>query len=140
MEKWHTEHLVRNMLILTDEFNTPDAKLPEYLFLLPCEQTMWYLRIRLDSMYTAWVKKDVLKYYDHVMESFYWNRSKYRSELSDHSFMKDIYRLKPEFRHRMITKGYQDSATKSMGKYFDIERAFQGWPGPLTAELRADFR
>lgn len=100
---------------------------------------MWYSRIRFDSMYETWIKNQVSKYYTKVDESFYWNRSKHRNENSDHSFMKDVFRIRPEFRERMIRKGYQDAATKSMGKYFDIERAHQGWPGPLTTDLRPDF-
>lgn len=40
----------------------------------------------------------------------------------------------------MITAGYsQDIWEKSLGKYFDIERAFQGYPGPLTKNLNHHF-
>ena len=54
--------------------------------------------------------------------------------------MKDIFKLKPEHEHRMIRKGYRNSASKSMGKYFDIERAFQQYPGPVSKKLNHNFK
>ena len=58
------------------------------------------------------------------MDSFYfWDRTK-QKEHTDHIYTKDVFKLKPEFEGRMIRKGYADAATKSMGKYFDIDRAF----------------
>jgi len=69
------------------------------------------------------VQEYVLKYYDRV-ESFYnWDRSKHKEHV-DYVFKKDIFKLKPEHEHRMIRKGYKDAATKSFGKYMDIERSF----------------
>jgi len=32
----------------------------------------------------------------------------------------------------MIKKGYENAENKSFGKYFDVERSFHGYPGPLT--------
>ena len=41
----------------------------------------------------------------------------------------------------MITAGYgKDPKKKSIGKYMDIERAFQGYPGPLTKVLSPKFK
>lgn len=53
-------------------------------------------------------------------------------KLTDHVNHKNMYKLKKEFEHRMIRKGYKNAKNKSMGKYFDIERSFHGYPGPLT--------
>ena len=40
----------------------------------------------------------------------------------------------------MIRAGYgKDPDNKSFGKYFDIERAFHGYPGPLTNSLNHMF-
>jgi hypothetical protein len=41
----------------------------------------------------------------------------------------------------MIRAGYnKDVWTKSFGKYFDVERAFHGFPGPLTTNLNHLFK
>jgi hypothetical protein len=48
---------------------------------------------------------------------------------------RNLYKLKPEYEHRMIKKGYKDSKDKSFGKYIDVERSFFGTPGPLTSKL-----
>lgn len=41
----------------------------------------------------------------------------------------------------MIKAGYsEDPWNKSFGKYFDIERGFHGYPGPLTKKLNKQFK
>ena len=42
-----------------------------------------------------------------------------------------LYKLKKEYEHRMIRKGYSDTS-KSLGKYMDVERSFHRYPSPLT--------
>jgi hypothetical protein len=55
-------------------------------------------------------------------------------------FKRHLWKLKPEFEDRMIRAGYGlDPDHKSFGKYFDIERAFQGFPGPLTRKYNPRF-
>ena len=69
------------------------------------------------------------------MHDFYlWNRLHVKEQV-DFIFKKDVWKLKDEYAGRMIRKGYRNSDTKSLGKYFDIERAFHGYPGPLTTKL-----
>ena len=47
-----------------------------------------------------------------------------------------MWKIKPEFEDRMIRAGYGDDPwNKSFGKYFDIERGFHGYPGPLTKKV-----
>ena len=131
--------MTKNIVRLVDEMNTPDAKLPQYLFTLPCEQVYFQLWLKTDLYYEAWINNFVLKYYDRVDRFYYWDRSKRRTEFVNYVYKKDLFKLKKEYEGRMIRKGYQDAATKSMGKYFDIDRAFQGYPGPLTKKLKATF-
>lgn len=57
----------------------------------------------------------------------------------DHVYKRDVFKLKPEYEHRMIRKGYEDVGERSLGKYFDIDRAFQGFPSPLTNKLKQPF-
>lgn len=95
--------------------------------------------MRADLFHTFWVDRYVSKFYDRVTSYHYWDRSKHH-EQAERAFRKEVYKLKPEFEHRMIRKGYKDSQSKSFGKYFDIERAFQGFPGPLTVRHNHEFR
>ena len=49
--------------------------------------------------------------------------------------------MKPQYEYRMITAGYgKDPKNKSLGKYFDIERAYHGYPGPLTKRYNHNFK
>jgi len=96
--------------------------------------------IRADSIYQIFVENYVNKYYERVDEFFYWNRSP-KKEQVDYVYTRHLWKLKPEHEHRMIRAGYAgDIDNKSMGKYFDIERAFHGYPGPLTSKLNHMFK
>ena len=81
----------------------------------------------------------MLQYYDLVDKFYFWDRSKHH-EWVDYPFTKDMFKLKPEYESKMIRIGYRDAGSKSMGKYLDIERAFQGYPGPLTVALNHHFK
>lgn len=71
---------------------------------------------------------------------FFWNRV-HAKEQVDYIYHKELWKLKPEYEYRMIRAGYgKDVWNKSLGKYFDIERAFHGYPGPLTKNLNHHFR
>ena len=113
--------------------------LPQYLFVLPCEHVWSHLFVRTDLFYNYWVDNYVLQYYEKVVDQYYWDRSKIRSMFVDYVYKRDVFKLKPEYEHRMITKGYEDAGEKSLGKYFDIDRAFQGFPSPLTNRLKHPF-
>ena len=66
---------------------------------------------------------------------FFWNRIPAKEQV-DYIFKRDLWKIKPEFEDRMIRAGYgKDPWNKSYGKYFDIERGFHGYPGPLTKKL-----
>ena len=78
------------------------------------------------------------KYYDKVTEFYYWNKMHHRRV--DHIYKRYLFKIKDEYAHRMIRKGYADSENRSFGKYFDIERAFHGYPGPLTQKLNNYFK
>jgi hypothetical protein len=72
------------------------------------------------------------QYYERVDIFFYWNRSKSKEQI-DYVHHKELWKLKKEYEGRMITAGYgKDPFTKSSGKYADIEKAFLGYPGPVT--------
>jgi len=131
MDKWVSESSTKNLVRLIDEINTPGSALPQYLAISFDEYVWHHLNVKADALYQICVDTYISKYYDKVDDFFLWDRSK-RKEHVDYVFRKDLWKLKPEHEHRMITKGYQESATKSMGKYFDIERSFFGHPGPLT--------
>lgn len=93
------------------------------------------MSIRANSIYDIWIKNYISKYYEKVDDFFFWNRV-HAKEQVDYVFKKDLWRLKPELEHRMIKAGYgKDADKKSFGKYFDIERAFHVFPGPLTTKL-----
>lgn len=48
--------------------------------------------------------------------------------------------MKPQYEYRMIKAGYGNNVSaKSTGKYMDIERAFHGYPGPLTKKYNKKF-
>jgi len=139
MDKWVSELSTNNVVRLIDEFNTPDVKLPQYIHMQHCEK-VWSLIIRADSLYEIFVKNYVEKYYEKVDNFFYWNKSP-KKEQVDYVYQRHLWKLKPEHEHRMIRAGYgKDIDNKSMGKYFDIERAFHGYPGPLTSKLNHMFK
>ena len=123
MDNWVTERLTKNVVRLIEEFNTPGAALPQYIVGMFCEFVYFHSGIKTDSVYQFWVKNYALKYYDRVDDFIVWDRSKFKEQGVDYPFMKDLFKLKPEYEGRMIKKGYKDAATKSMGKYFDIERS-----------------
>jgi hypothetical protein len=86
-----------------------------------------------------WAKLYLSKYYEQVTDLFYWNQVPFKR--APYVFKRFLWKLKPEFEDRMIRAGYgRDTDNKSMGKYFDIERAFQGFPGPLTRKLNHRFK
>lgn len=96
--------------------------------------------MRANSLYQIWTDKYVSKYYEKVTDFFFWNRV-WAKEQTDYIYNKDIWKLKPEFEYRMILAGYgKDIDNKSLGKYFDIERAYHGYPGPLTTKLNSKFQ
>ena len=130
LEKWITESETTTMIRLTDEMRTPSARLPQYLFLHYDEKDV-YDRQFLDTAYKIWERENVLKLYDKMDSFFYWNRMKVQTAVQV-VVHRHLYKLKPEFEHRMIRKGYRDAKDKSLGKYMDIERSFHGYPGPLT--------
>ena len=140
MDNWMTEFGTKTLVRLTDEFNTPDAPLPQYLVGMFDENVYWVADVKQDSLYKHWVERYAFKYYDKVDEFIVWDRSRNKEQGLDYPHMKDIFKLKPEHEHRMIRKGYKDAATKSMGKYFDIERSLNGMPGPLTKKLHKIFK
>lgn len=93
------------------------------------------MQVRSNAVYQIFVKKHLSRYYDKVDDFFYWNRL-FAKEQVDYIYKKDLWKLKPEHEHRMIRAGYgKDVDNKSLGKYFDIERAFHGYPGPLTKKF-----
>ena len=58
---------------LIDEFITPGAKLPQYLFMQHCEY-VWRMQVRANAVYQIFVKKHLSRYYDRVDDFFFWNR------------------------------------------------------------------
>ena len=140
MESWTPEFGTTNLVRLIDEFNDPTALLPQYMNLRYCEH-VYRMNIRADSVYLIWIRKFVSRYYDKLQDFYYFNRMMHKNEGVDRIYKKDLWKLKPEYEHRMIRKGYGgDIANKSLGKYFDIERAFQGYPGPWTKNVRHIFK
>ena len=140
MDNWMNEYSTKTLVRLSDEFNTPDSALPQYIVSMMDEFLWFHMLIKSDSLYKFWVERYALKYYDRVDEYIIWDRSKFKEGGVDYPYQKDVFKLKPEFEHRMIKKGYKDAATKSMGKYFDIERSVNGVPGPLTKKLHKLFK
>lgn len=140
MDKWVSELATTNLVRLMDEMNTPGAKLPQYLFVHHCEH-VWRMGVQANILYKVWLDRYVSKYYDKVDDFYLWNRL-HAKEQVDYIFKKDAWKLKKEHEHRMIRKGYggRDIMNKSLGKYFDIERAFHGYPGPLTTHLNHKFK
>jgi len=134
MDKWVNELQTAQIVRLVDELITPGAKLPQYLFMQHCEY-VWRMQVRSNAVYQIFVKKQLSRYYEKVDDFFYWNRL-FAKEQVDYIYKKDLWKLKPEYEDRMIRAGYgKDMDNKSLGKYFDIERAFHGYPGPLTKKF-----
>ena len=73
MDKWVSELATTQLVRLMDEMNTPDAKLPQYLFMQHCEY-VWRMQVRSNAVYQIFVKKHLSRYYDRVDDFFYWNR------------------------------------------------------------------
>jgi len=139
MDNWVTELQTSQMLRFIDELNTPGAKLPQYLNTQHCEN-VWRMMVKPDSLYRIWTEDYVSKYYDRVSDFFYWNKVPVKQEV-DYIFKRDLWKLKPQHEHRMIRAGYgPEPETKSLGKYVDIERAFHGFPGPLTTHYNHRFQ
>ena len=92
------------------------------------------MQVKADAPYNIWIRDYVEKYYEKVDGFFYWNRTMAKEQV-DYVFYKHLYKLKKEYEYRMIRSGYQNPEKKSFGKYFDIERAFQGYPGPITTNV-----
>lgn len=133
MEKWVTELQTTQMVRFIDELNT-GSQIPQYLHIQYCEST-WRMGLKADAPYNMWIANYVSKYYDKVTDFFFWNRIPAKEQV-DYIFKRDLWKIKPEFEDRMIRAGYgQDPWNKSYGKYFDIERGFHGYPGPLTKKL-----
>jgi hypothetical protein len=122
MDKWVSELATTNLVRFIDEFNTPGAKLPQYINVQHCEN-VWRMQVRADALHGIWLRDYVHKYYEKVDDFYYWNRIPHKEQV-DYVFYKQLYKLKPEWEHRMIKAGYKNSENKSFGKYFDIERAF----------------
>jgi len=81
------------------------------------------MQVRADTLHNIWLRDYVHKYYEKVEDFYYWNRVPHKEQV-DYVFKKQLYKLKTEWEHRMITAGYKNSENKSFGKYFDVERAF----------------
>mmetsp|Transcript_38951 Transcript_38951/g.59221 ORF Transcript_38951/g.59221 Transcript_38951/m.59221 type:complete len:100 (-) Transcript_38951:28-327(-) len=91
------------------------------------------MQVRADSIYDLWTEFFISQYYEKVDDFFYWNRIPHKEQV-DYIFNRHLWKLKPEYEGRMITAGYADTE-KSLGKYFDIERSFHRFPGPLTTQF-----
>ena len=137
MDRWVNEFHATQMVRFIDELLTPGAKLPQYLNTQYCEH-VWRMVVEPTSTYKIWSDLFISKYYEKVDKFFYFNRVRHKH--ADYIFTKDLWKLKPEYEHRMIRAGYGRDSNKSFGKYFDIERAFHGFPGPLTTHLNAKFK
>ena len=123
---------------MVDEMLTPGAKLPQYLSIQHCEN-VWRMSVRADSTFKLWTKYFISNYYTRVDDYFYWNRIPHKEQV-DYVFKRELWKLKPEYEGRMIKAGYgNDPMNTSLGKYFDIERAFHGYPGPLTTKFNHKF-
>ena len=97
--------------------------------------------IQANALYKIWLNQYVSRYYDKVDDFYLWNRLHVKEQV-DYIFKKDVWKLKPEYGERMIRKGYgvKNIMSKSLGKYFDVERAFHGYPGPLTKNFNHRFK
>lgn len=73
MDKWVNELQTGRFIRFIDELMTPNAKLPQYVFMQHCEH-VWRMQIRADSVYQIFVKHHMARYYDKVDDFFYWSR------------------------------------------------------------------
>ena len=56
MDKWVSELATTQLVRLMDEMNTPDAKLPQYLFMQHCEH-VWRMGVKASVLYKIWIDK-----------------------------------------------------------------------------------
>jgi len=56
MDKWVSELATTQLVRLMDEMNTPDAKLPQYLFMQHCEH-VWRMGVKANVLYKIWIDK-----------------------------------------------------------------------------------
>ena len=90
------------------------------------------MQVKADSLYNLTARLYLSKYYDKIDKFYFWNRV-HAKEQVDYVFHKHVWKLKQSYEYRMIRAGYgQDPDNKSLGKYFDVERSFHGYPGPVT--------
>lgn len=134
-EKWVTESQVQSQVRFIDELQTPSSMLPQYLFYHYDENDTSFVPKDPTQLFRIFERDFLLKFYEKKHKFFYWNRMHLMGTI-DHCFHRNVYKLKKEYEHRMIRKGYKNASNKSLGKYFDIERSFHGYPGPLTIKPR----
>ena len=102
-----------------------NAPLPQYM-VLHFDEEVQALKLEPTTLFEIWRKDVVEEYYEEVINLFYWNKWRLLNDLPYHSgeiYHRYVYRLKPEYSHRQIKRGYGDkSKGKKMVKYFNIER------------------
>ena len=76
MDNWMTEFSTKTLVRLTDEFNTPESPLPQYLVGM-FDENVSLAKVKPDSLYKHWVERYALKYYDKLEDFIVWDKSRY---------------------------------------------------------------
>lgn len=78
-------------------------------------------------LWFAFRDKILLKYYERVDGYWYMNNAMHVKFYYRHAALKEIFRLKKEYRHRMIKKGYSLGHPQSMGVLHDLDKKYHGY-------------
>lgn len=88
-----------------------------------------FLPDMMDSYKLWFMFKDkiLLKFYERVDGFWYMDNAVHVHSDNRHASLKEIFKLKAEFRDRMIKKGYSQGHPESMGVLQDLDKKYHGY-------------